>query len=710
MTTGTPASGSAVLSILDNGTAVVSLGGSDEAVITLTAQRIKSLREIFGRLRASPPKGLVITGPSLEMFTVGADINVILSVSDPKIGELLAKEGQEVFSVLEAIPCIKVAAISGPCVGGGCELVLACDYRIMADTKGSIIGLPETKLGILPGFGGTQRLPRLVGLASALDIIIAGKTLNPSKALRAGIVNEVVSAAALRDRAIQIASGKAKMKARKLSLADKITTHTSLGRYFVKKKASASIAKKSHGFYPALPAALKSCVYGLANGTKAGYQYEAEELGKLIVTSECKNLVKLYFLTEAAKGLGKSGRKALEGFYGLVVGAGVMGAGIAASIAKAGYNVILQDINQEAVNRGYSQIERIFSRLSEKEREEVLGRIEKSVGESPNIGKANFVVEAILEEIGLKQKVLGGLAQKMQPGSLICTNTSSLSVTTIAEKLTNQENVAGFHFFNPVEKMPLVEVVRGKNTSDKALSILCALTTKMGKFPIVVGDCAGFLINRILSPYMNEAAYLVAEGYNVQEIDKVVLRFGMPMGPVRLLDEVGLDIIVHVQESMKQAYGERMSSPDLAGKLVKAGRKGKKSGGGFYDFSDGEAVPFSQLSTLLELKQSKSVASDSALILDRLMLALVNEAVKCLDEGIAGTPGPDAAGQINLGTVMGMGFPPFRGGVLNYADSRGAKEILKALEQLERTYGARFAPAEGIRKRAEKGLMFNQSC
>lgn len=701
-------SNKAVLSILDNGVALINLGASDEPVITLTADRIASLREILKRLKTNPPKGLVIMGSTQEMFTVGADINVILSVTDPKVGALLAKEGQDVFAELESIPCTKVAAISGPCVGGGCELVLACDYRIISDTKGSIIGLPETKLGILPGFGGTQRLPRLVGLATALDIIIAGKTLNPKKALAAGLVNEVVPVAALKDRAIQLASGRAKMKRRALGLIDRITTHTGLGRHFVNKKAAQSIAKKSHGFYPALPAALKCCVYGLANGTKAGYEFEAIELGKLIVSPECKNLVKLFFLTEAAKGLGKSGRKALEGLHGVVVGAGVMGAGIAGAIARSGFNVILQDINESAVNKGFSQIEKSLSRVSDKERYDILGRIERSVGDSPNLSKANFVVEAILEEVGLKQKVLSGLASKMQAGALVCTNTSSLSVTTIAEKIPNPENVAGLHFFNPVEKMPLVEVVRGAKTSDKTVAILCALSTKLGKFPIVVGDCAGFLINRILSPYMNEAAFLVSEGYNIQEIDRAVQKFGMPMGPVRLLDEVGLDIIVHVQKSMVDAYGERMSSPDLAGKLVARGRKGKKSGGGFYDFVEGEAVPYPKINEVLGITTPAKTGS-SDVIVDRLILALVNEAVKCLDEGIAGAPGPDAAGQINLGTVMGMGFPPFRGGILNYAEARGAKDILKTLENFAATYGSRFAPAEGIKKRAEKNGSFMQS-
>lgn len=710
MNSSNSSSNKAILSILDNGVALINLGSPDEAVITLTAERIASLREIFKRLRTSPPKGLVLMGSTQEMFTVGADINVILSVSDPKVGALLAKEGQDVFNELESISCPKIAAISGPCVGGGCELVLACDYRIIADTKGSIIGLPETKLGILPGFGGTQRLPRLVGLATALDIIISGKTLAPKKALAAGLVNEVVPVAALKDRAVQLASGRARMKKRALGIIDRLTTHTGLGRHFVNKKAEKSIAKKSHGFYPALPAALRSCVYGLANGTKAGYEFEAIELGKLIVTPECKNLVKLFFLTESAKGLGKSGRKALEGLHGVVVGAGVMGAGIAGAMARSGFPVILQDINESAVNKGFSQIEKSLSRLSDKERHAVLGRIERSVGESVNLAKANFVVEAILEEVGLKQKVLSGIAAKMQPGALVCTNTSSLSVTTIAEKIPNPENVAGLHFFNPVDKMPLVEVVRGAKTSDRAIAILCALSTKLGKFPIVVGDCAGFLINRILSPYMNEAAFLVSEGYNIQEIDRAIQKFGMPMGPVRLLDEVGLDIIVHVQESMVKAYGERMSSPNLAGKLLALGRKGKKTGGGFYEFSNGEAAPYAKINDALGLTGVSSKSLDAKLVVDRLILSLVNEAVKCLDEGIAGTPGPDAAGQINLGTVMGMGFPPFRGGILSYADSRGAKDILQTLEGFAAKYGPRFMPADGIKRRAERNLGFGVGC
>ena len=696
--------------ILESGAALIRLGTPEERVVTLTFERIASLKAILERFAATPPKGVILTGPSMEMFTAGADINAIAAVTDPAIGEKLAKEGQRIFDLIEQLPCITVAAISGPCVGGGCELVLACKYRLCTDTKSTTIGLPEVKLGILPGFGGTQLLPRLIGLPRALDIILAGKTLKAQQALRYGLVNEIVSPQTLLSRAEAIALGNSEVRVRPLDFKTKLLTFTALGRGLVRRQAAASVRKETKGFYPAPPAALEAAVYGLGQGMKAGLDFEARELGRLVVTPESKSLVNLFFLTEQAKGLGKAGKKAVESLNAVVVGAGAMGAGIAGALARSECGVILKDTSEASLKHGLDHIQKGLAKsksLTEQERSFILNRIETTTKDSPNSANANFAIEAIFEDIGLKKKVLGDLAKVVAPEAIIATNTSSLSVSEIASAIPSPERVVGMHFFNPVEKMPLVEIIRGQATSDKTALVVAALATKLGKFPIIVNDVPGFLVNRILSPYLNEAAFLIADGYAVQDIDNAALAFGMPMGPIRLLDEIGLDVAAHVSEIMTQGYGTRMAGPGYAKILVNQGRKGRKSGGGFYDFQENTASVNPELRKLLAIEKAAVTGAAPEIILDRLLLSLMNEATRCLDEGVAGTPGADAANQIDLGSVMGFGFPPFRGGLLYYADTLGAQKLALKLGELHRKFGERFAPAPGIVKRSETGTNFH---
>ncbi len=703
--------GRAHLERLESGAAVLWLGPSTEKTVSLTRERMSSLREAIEDLQADPPKGLVITGPSKSMFTVGADINAIREVKDPVVAEELAKEGQEVFGLIEKLPCVTVAAISGPCVGGGCELSLACRYRIITDESQSIIGLPETKLGILPGFGGSQRLPRLIGLPRALDVILAGKTLRPKQALKAGLVNKIVSYEHLLATAQQVALKKQKVRESKLTLMDRFLTFTGIGRSIVQSKAGAKVQKQTKGHYPAPPAALKACVYGLEKGMEEGLRHEAAELGRLLVTPESKALVRLFFLTEASKAIGKDVRNELDHLQAVVVGAGVMGAGIAGILAKNKSQVILKDTSEEGLERGISHIKRALGKLrylSETERSFILNRVEATTRDSANLGNAQFAIEAIFEDLQLKKKVLGDLSQKLPDDAIIATNTSSLSVSKIAEAIDRPERVIGMHFFNPVEKMPLVEIVRGNATNDKSVVIVAALATRLGKFPVVVEDVPGFLVNRILTPYLNEAGFLLHDGYSIEDIDREASRFGMPMGPIRLLDEVGLDVANHVSEVMIAGYGDRMKGPGLVTSLLEAGRKGKKSGGGFYDYEATEETPSTEAKSILQLEKKREVG-DKNLVVNRLILSLINEATLCLDQGVAGTPGKEAADQIDLGTVMGMGFPPFRGGLLAYANSLGAKEILSRLQHLEKECGPRFAPVQGIIARAEGEKSFYEA-
>ena len=382
----------------DREIATLTLGSPDERVITLTPSRLGSFREALDRVKASGVRGLVIRAPSLDSFCVGADISLIQGVTDPSRGAALAIEGQEAYNILEDLPCVTVAAISGPCVGGGCELVLACDFRVASDTSATSIGLPETKLGILPGFGGTYRLPRLVGLPKALDIILAGKTLRSAQALKAGLIDEVTHTDDLVRRAEEIARGKRTPRRRSRRFMDRLLSNNPLGRAIVKRSALKATLKQTKGFYPAPPIALSITADGLGHSRTSALSREATQLGKLIVSAESKALTHLFFLTEASKGLGKSARSSIEGTHALVVGAGTMGAGIAGTLARCGHQVIVKDTSDSSLQRGKDHVQREVSKLrylSSLERAAITNRIDWLQCMSPTVSRTNLVIEAI---------------------------------------------------------------------------------------------------------------------------------------------------------------------------------------------------------------------------------------------------------------------------------------------------------------------------
>jgi 3-hydroxyacyl-CoA dehydrogenase/enoyl-CoA hydratase/3-hydroxybutyryl-CoA epimerase len=677
----------------DRTLAIITLGAPEERAITLTPSRLGSFTDALKEVRDAKVKGLVIRSPSLDSFCVGADISLIQSVTEPSKGAALATEGQDAYNLLEDLPCTTVAAIGGPCVGGGCEMVLACDYRVASDAKATSIGLPETKLGILPGFGGTYRLPRLVGLPKALDIILAGKTLRAQQALKAGLVDVVVRPEDLIQQAEQIALGIRKPKRRKLRLIDRLLSNNPLGRCLVKKQAHKATAKQTKGFYPAPPKALDLAADGLGRGRTDGLALEAVELGNLIVTPESKSLVHLFFLTEASKSLGKGARKQIEGAHGLVVGAGVMGAGIAGALARSGHQVIVKDTSDASLQRGKDHTAKELSKLrylSSFERAAIANRIDWIQFSSPTIARTGIAIEAVFEDMTLKKKIFSDLASKVSSDCILATNTSSLSVTEMAGAIDGPERFIGMHFFNPVEKMPLVEIIRGEKTSEETIAKVSAFATEMGKFPIVVNDVPGFLINRILIPYLNEAVYLLQEGHAIEDIDRAALHFGMPMGPIRLLDEVGLDVAAHVSKVMIAGYGERMAVPPFAEKLLTLDRKGRKNGRGFYDYTGKESTPWRGLREALDLPRAPSTPLAQSEITERLIYHLVNEAMKCLNQGVAGSDHELAKKQIDLGTVMGIGFPPFRGGVLYYAEQKGLSYIREKLIEFHGKCGERY--------------------
>ncbi len=707
-----------------NNIAVLRMGAGDQneafdKVPVLNETRISQLEKAITEIKANKElQGLVFIGSPGGAFCAGADITAIQSITDSITGKKLAERGQKLFAEIEELPIVTVAAINGACVGGGYELALSCNYRVSIDSGGIKIGLPETMLGILPGFGGTQRLPRLIGLPRALDVILAGKVLPAPRAYRSGLVDKLLkvtnpsSIKELEDFSLAVILGQESISSKGISVLEKLLTFTPPGRMLVRSKSKPKILKQTKGHYPAPLRALDVVLDGLSKGLATGYELEAIALGELIATSECKSLVHLYFLTENAKRLGKGAKDDLVNLRVGVVGGGVMGAGIASSFLAKGVPVVVVDPSQDSRTKAKSHIEEVIQKkrsLSDEQKQQTLQRLVVT-GDNQQLRDTTVVIEAAVENMKIKKEIFANLATIVGAKTILATNTSSLSVSELAPVVSGPERVIGMHFFNPVEKMPLVEIIRSNVTDERTLVATAALTSKLGKHPVIVEDVSGFLVNRILTPYLVEAAILLSEGYSEVDIDSASTNFGMPMGPVRLLDEVGLDIGAKVNSVLFEAYGERMDGPRYADKLVSRGRLGRKSGAGFYKYQGKDHMVDPDLATILDLPPGGTlVSNDEQLLTDRLILRLVNEAVLCLDEGVSGVPGKEAAEQIDLASVMGTGFAPFRGGVIHYAQTIGVKTIYQKLKDFSGNCGVRFEPSPGIKTRAEKGLSFYEA-
>lgn len=739
-----------VLKRLPSGVAVIELGLPHETAVVFNEARMESLARAVVELSKDMPKGLIIAGPHPKMFCAGADINVIKDLTDPEVGYQLARKGQLLFDMIAKMPCKKVAAISGPCVGGGAELAITANYRIMTEAPGTVIGFPEVTLGILPGFGGTQRLPGIVGFEGALKLIlpIPPALLKAKEAQKMGLVDEVVKPEALVARAEEILLGKNLPKKKKFSMQEKIPSGQGLlgsilrkapivpvkvkGKWKAMSAEGLSLAQiekgDPHGHFPAVREARKAVLYGMRHGIDKGLEYEARKLGELVTSQKSKDCQHaFYFLTEKSKALGKASAVSMDHVKAGVIGAGVMGGGIGTHMARCGHRVNLQDLNKEALQKvvDANRDAIMGSRsLTPEQKEEKIGLLEATSGsDAAWIRDADIVVEAIVEKMAVKKKVFGDWAKKVGPNCILASNTSSLRISEIAEGIPNPERVVGMHFFNPVSKMMLVEIIRGEKTSDEVVAKVAALAVQMGKFPIVVEDRSGFVVNRILAPEMNEAMYLLRDGYTIDEIDKAALKFGMQMGPLRTVDEVGFDIAAHVGEELFAAYGGGIDPSDVTflrgtfAKLQERGMLGRKQGGGFYTYRDekdtrGKANP--AISEILDVTPTTG-KKDMALVEKRLIFSLINEAVRTMDEGVAGAPGRTAAEQIDLASIIGFGFAPARGGLIHYAESLGAYEVLKQLRLLEERYpynekdGSRFTPAPGIVKRALAGKSFYEA-
>ncbi|MBM3987878.1 MAG: hypothetical protein FJ294_07975 [Planctomycetes bacterium] len=666
--------------------------------------------------RAKDIRALVLTGSTPITFVAGADIDAIEGLVDIALATELARFGQELFERVARLPCRKVAAVGGPVPGGAFELSLACDAIVLAEHPSSRIGLPETRLGILPGWGGCQRLPRRVGVPSALAAILAGKLYAPREALRNGLVDRLCAPESLLRVASDIALGRERSPRRSRGAKRWLVDCNPLALAVIAASARKNLRAQTKGRYAAPERALELVVRAPLTPLSRGLQREARALGTLAVGGTCKSLVSLFRGSEAAKKLARlddgTQARAIERVG--VIGAGVMGGAIAGLVAERVGSVRLCDLSRAALDSAQAAH---FGRIDKARRRRILephearaaaDRLETATSIT-GLARADLVLEAVAEKLEVKRAVFAQVAAGVREDAILATNTSSLSVSAIAAGLPHPERVVGLHFFNPVHAMPLVEIVRGERTSPDTVARTARFALALGKTPVVVADVAGFLVNRVLGPYLDEAVRLFEQGIAAERIERAALDFGLPMGPLELLDEVGLDIAAHAAASLHAAYGERMRSSPLAGELVAAGHKGKKSGAGFFTYApdpkSGRARKGALNPAAIARARGGALALTDELLRDRLALALVAEAARCLEEHVVASEA-----ELDLATVFGMGFPPFEGGALRYVRSRGARSVverlatLAALPEVASRDGARarFDACEALRKLARE--------
>ena len=671
----------------------------DQDVLTTLAERVEDVREgvAQGEITA-----LVVASGKEDSFVVGADVSAMEHIRSGSEAREISRFVQAVFMDLELLPVPTVAAVHGTCLGGGLELALACRYRLASDAESTRFSFPEVQLGILPAWGGTSRLPRLIGLQPALDLLLTGKSVDAPGARRRGLVETVLPTADFAARAGQFVRervAKPTPTGARRPVWRRLAEDTAPGRRVILRAARKRVLERTGGHYPAPLTILDVLRRTLGGSVERSLEEEVDAIGVLVESPEFRSLLHVFHLREGARKGGDipSGAEPRPVRSAVVVGAGVMGGGIGQLFAYNDIQVRLKDIEHDAVRTGLRHARSLFDRAVERRRlsrPEAVRKMDLISGglQYEGLGTADLVVEAVVERMDVKRQVLGEVEEGLRDDAVLTTNTSALSVDAMAESLERPERFAGLHFFNPVHRMPLVEVVRGGATDDETTATLVRLVLDLGKVPVVVRDGPGFLVNRILGPYMNEAGHLLAEGCRVEEIDGAAKAFGMPMGPLRLVDEVGLDVARHAGGVLHEAFGERLEPAGPLVALSTTDRLGKKGGRGFYLYRKGkEEVDSSVYGELTQAGVRQEEEADGPPpeeIRDRLMLAKVNEAARALDEGIV----PSAA-QVDLALIMGTGFPPFRGGLLLWADRSHPALLVRRLQELEDEVGPRYRPA-----------------
>lgn len=686
---------------------IITLDVPGEKMNTLKAEFAAQIAAIIAEARRDKQlAGLVLISGKPDNFVAGADISMIDRCQTAQEAEALARQGQEVMASLAALPFPLVAAIHGACLGGGLELALACDARICSLDDKTRLGLPEVQLGLLPGSGGTQRLPHLIGIQQALPLILTGKTLRAKQARKLGLVDDAVPQAILLETAIERVK-KGKISARVLPMRERLLQGP-IARQALFALAKRQTDRKTHGNYPAAKRIIDVVRIGLEQGSRAGHDAEAQAFGELAMTKESAALRSLFFASTAMKKeQGGNGEAKIIQRVG-ILGGGLMGGGIASvSAINAGLSVRIKDIHLNGVNHALQTCWELLSEkvkrryISEAQRQQQLARITGGI-DYQGFTQRDMVIEAVFEELALKQQMVREVEEHCQPHTIFASNTSSLPIADIAAKAQRPENVIGLHYFSPVDKMPLVEVIPHGGTSEETLVSTVALARKQGKTPVIVADRPGFYVNRILAPYINEAMRCLLEGEPIDHIDRALVKFGFPVGPIQLLDEVGIDVGSKIIPILQQAYGDRFAAPDAFDAVLKDGRKGRKNGKGFYLYGSHrgqqrKADP--SLYALLGIKPQ--VKQSAAQIAERCVMMLLNEAVRCLDEEVIRQPRDG-----DIGAVFGIGFPSFLGGPFRYLDQLDAAEALNTLSRLKQQYGDRFIPCDALENLAQQQKKF----
>jgi len=682
---------------------IITIDVPGEKMNTLKAEFAGEITAIIAEARRDPQlAGLVLISGKTDNFIAGADISMIDRCQSAQEAEALAKQGQEVMAALDALPFPVVAAIHGACLGGGLELALACDARICSLDDKTRLGLPEVQLGLLPGSGGTQRLPRLIGVRQALPLILTGKSVRAKQARKLGIVDDAVPRSILLETAIARVK-KGKVSGRTLPLRDRLLQGPG-GRQALFTLAARQTAAKTQGNYPAAQRIIDVVRTGLAQGSRAGHDAEARAFGELAMTLESVALRGIFFATTAMKKERGGDAEPASIRRVAVLGGGLMGGGIASVTAiHAGLPVRIKDISLEGVNHALKSSWELLSKkvrrrqITPAQRQQQMARITGGI-DYQGFARRDVVIEAVFEDLALKQQMVRDVEAHCQPHTLFASNTSSLPIAEIAAGAQRPENVIGLHYFSPVGKMPLVEVIPHLNTSTATLVTTVALARSQGKTPIVVADKPGFYVNRILTPYINEAMRCLLEGEPIDHIDRALVKAGFPVGPLQLLDEVGIDVGSKISPILEQAYGERFAAPAAFDAVLKAGRKGRKNRKGFYRYDQPRwqrKKPDASLYALL--KVTPQVRQSDAEIAERCMMMMLNEAARCLDEQVI-----RCARDGDIGAVFGIGFPPFLGGPFHYMARLGAADVVNRLTRLAQRYGDRFTPCDALIQAARK--------
>ncbi len=675
---------------IENEFAVIEFDQPDSKVNVLSALSLTELEEIISQLnKRQGLLGVIILSKKLDIFIAGADIKEIEKITAISEAQAKVQAGQRILNALEELFIPSIALINGACLGGGLELALACDYRLGSFSDKVKLGLPEVKLGVLPGFGGTKRLPCLVGLRKGLEMILSGNPVSASEALKIGLVDGLVPQNRLLEEGIGFLrqkGGKRKLcKPRLKGWMNIFLDKSHFGRMILRSQAKKFVLKNTKGHYPAPLKIVEVVVDNYGSSLTRALEREAGAFGKLAISEISKNLISVFYLVEKykkAKWVDVPPRKITKC---ALLGAGVMGGGIAQLFSFYGLAVRMKDLNYPALGRGLAQAKEVYDYAVKKRKIKVnqadfgMALISPTTTYS-GFSNADLIVEAVAENMRVKKAVWNEVNSVARRDAIFASNTSCLSIASMTEGVENKNRVIGMHFFNPVHRMPLIEVIRAEGTSDETVATVVEFCKSIGKTPIVVKDSCGFLINRILLPYLMEAGFLLEEGLEFEKIDKVALSFGMPMGPFRLIDEIGLDVGYKVALLLEENFGQRMKMPEILKKVYDRKWFGKKAGRGFYIYKGKERRPNREIYSFISNQRKPSLSGPD--ILKRMLYRMVNEAGECLQEQVC-----QEASDVDIGMIMGTGFPPFRGGLLRYADAIGCDKIVMDLERFSRQSG-----------------------